>query len=144
MKFNWGHGITIFILLFMAFILTLVYKMHYRNADLVNDDFYEESLVLNDKKKSISNYKKLDFELILIQTEKGIEIVFPENYKIDKGDIHFYRAEDKALDKKYQLILNNQSKHILPYTDFIVGGYEVYIKWKKDEISYLFESEIKF
>jgi hypothetical protein len=68
MKLNWGHSITIVIILFMAFILTLVYKMHYRNADLVQDDFYEQEVLFNSKKESIFNYEKADFKIKIDQT----------------------------------------------------------------------------
>lgn len=144
MKFNWGHGITIFIVLFMAFIVTLVIKTFNHNADLVQDDYYEQEVLYNGKKESIHNYKNLDFELEIRQNPEGILIIFPENYSINKGHIQFYRADDKSLDKNYDLALDSDFKMTLPYSDFIVGKYEVNISWDKDKKSYLHQSEISF
>ncbi len=112
MKFNWGHGITIVIILFMSFILTLIYKMHYRDADLVQDDFYDQEVLFNAKKESIANYNSLDFQVEILQEPNGIEIIFPETYTPEYGTVEFYRADDKSLDRSYNLILDNNSKLI--------------------------------
>ncbi len=144
MKLNWGQSITIVILLFMAFILTLVYKMHYRNADLVQDDFYEQEVLFNSKKESVFNYERADFKLNIEQTPNGVELLFPSNFTFDGGSVLFYRADDKSLDKQYDLTVDDSSKQILPYTDFIVGKYEVNIGWNAGEKSYLYKSEINF
>jgi len=144
MKLNWGQSITLVILSFMAFILTLVYKMHYRNADLVQDDFYEQEVLYNSKKESIFNYERADFKLNIKQTPEGIEIQFPLDFSFTSGSIQFYRADDMLLDKEYKFDLNNEAKQILNYSDFIVGKYEVNISWNTDETSYLYKSEINF
>lgn len=145
MKLNWGQSITIVIILFMAFILTLVYKMHYRNADLVRDDYYEQEVLYNDKKQSIINYKNLDDKVKITQKEEGIIIQFPKNIKVEKGHVQFYRADDKSLDKNYDLELNNDLKMVLPYEDFKVGHYEINIRFDSpNKKSYLYESDIDF
>ena len=38
---NWGKGITIFMIAFMAFIGSMVYYAFTKNADLVQEDYYE-------------------------------------------------------------------------------------------------------
>jgi len=144
MKLNWGHSITIVIILFMAFILTLVYKMHYRNADLVQDDFYEQEVLFNSKKESIFNYEKADFKIKIDQTPNGIEIQFPLDFSFDSGLVFFYRADDMSLDKTYKLALDNEAKQVLKYKDFIVGKYELNISWNTAKKSYLHQSEINF
>ncbi len=145
MKLNWGQSITIVIILFMAFILTLVYKMHYRTADLVRDDYYEQEVLYNDKKQSVNDYNALNDKINITQKEEGIVIQFPSSLEVEKGHIQFYRADDKSLDKNYDLKLDKDLKMILPYTDFRVGKYEVNISFNTtDKTSYLHQSEINF
>lgn len=144
MKLNWGQSITIVILLFMAFILTLVYKMHFRNADLVQDDFYEQEVLFNSKKESIFNYEKSDIKLHVEQTPNGVELQFPIDFTFDEGSAMFYRADDKSLDREYKLTVDSTHKQILNYTEFIVGKYEINISWNKGDRSYLYQSEINF
>jgi len=144
MKLNWGQSITIVIILFMAFILTLVYKMHYRNADLVQDDFYEQEVLFNSKKESIFNYENANLQIHVEQTPEGIELQFPSDFTFDNGVVLFYRADDKSLDRQYPLSVNSNHRQILAYTEFIVGKYEINISWNNQEKSYLYQSEINF
>jgi len=144
MKLNWGQSITIVIILFMVFILTLVYKMHYRNADLVQDDFYEQEVLFNSKKESIFNYENADFKLHVEQTPEGVELQFPTDFTFENGSILFYRADDKSLDRQYDLSVNSNHKQILDYSDFIVGKYELNISWNNQKQSYLYQTEINF
>jgi hypothetical protein len=118
--------------------------MHYRNADLVQDDFYEQEVLFNSKKESIFNYERAGFELNIEQTPKGIEIIYPSPFSFDKGTVQFYRADDKSLDRQYSLTLNDSGKQVLAYSEFIVGKYEVNISWNNGEKSYLYNSEINF
>jgi hypothetical protein len=145
MKLNWGQSITIVIILFMVFILTLVYKMHYRSADLVRDDYYEQEVNYDAKKQSIINYKNSPNKIQIIQKEEGVVIQFPDSILISKGHIQFYRADNKALDKNYDLVLNDSHQMILPYNDFKVGRYEVNISYTTPEgVAFLDEEIIDF
>jgi len=144
MKLNWGQSITIVIILFMLFILTLVYKMHFRNADLVQDNFYEQEVLFDAKKESVFNYEKLDKKIEIKQTPNGIEILFPDNFSYDSGSVYFYRADDKSLDKTFNFNIDKNNKMVLPYSDFVVGRYEVNTNWTKDKQTYLYQTEISF
>ncbi|HIP35233.1 MAG TPA: hypothetical protein EYG85_00085 [Crocinitomix sp.] len=145
MKLNWGQSITLVIILFMGFILTLVYKMHYRDADLVRDDYYEQEVLYNGKKQSILNYKKLSDKIKITQKEEGIVINFPSSIHIKGGNVEFYRADDKSLDKNYNIELDKELRMILPYEDFRVGRYEINITFNDNSNkSYLYETTINF
>lgn len=144
MKFNWGWGITIFIALFIGFIVTLVYKTFTLNADLVRDDYYEQEVLFDDKQKTIVNYQHLDFKVGLDQVSDGIKIEFPKDYKTENGKVQFYRPDDMKLDKYYDLSLNDSGVMMLPYEDFFTGKYEVNISWDKNGKSYLYQSNIMF
>jgi len=118
--------------------------MHYRNADLVQDDFYEQEVLFNSKKESIFNYENADFKLHVEQTPEGVELQFPTDFTFENGSILFYRADDKSLDRQYDLSVNSNHKQILDYSDFIVGKYELNISWNNQKQSYLYQTEINF
>ncbi|MGV6862397.1 MAG: FixH family protein [Putridiphycobacter sp.] len=144
-KFNWGHGITIFIVLFMGLIVFMVYKTFTHNADLVRTDYYEQEVLFDAKKESINNYEKLTDKIEVVQKEEGIEFVFPKTPIFDSGDIQFYRPDDKKLDKSYEVKLDDSLKMVLPYTDFVVGRYEINIAWTDaNQKDYLHQSTIDF
>ena len=47
---NYGKGITIFMIAFIAFIASMVYYAFTKNADLVRDDYYENELLYDQQK----------------------------------------------------------------------------------------------
>ena len=119
--------------------------MHYRNADLVRDDYYEQEILYNDKKQSKINYQNLNDKINISQKEEGIIIQFPEIIEVEKGHVQFYRPDDKSLDKNYDLKLDKDLKMVLPYDDFRVGRYEINISFNSsNNKSYLYESDIDF
>ena len=48
---NYGKGITIFMIAFIAFIASMVYYAFTKNADLVRDDYYENELLYDQQKE---------------------------------------------------------------------------------------------
>lgn len=144
MKFNWGHGLTIAIICFMVFIVTLVYKTFDKNADLVRDDYYEQEVMFEVNKQSKENYNLSSYQVQITQEEIGVIISFPDSLKINKGEVKFYRADDKSLDKKYDLKLSDKNQQILSYSDFRVGKYEVNIEWNDEVKTYIYQTDIQF
>ena len=128
----------------MAFIVTLVVKTFYRSADLVQDNFYEQEVLFNAKKESMFNYERLEDKLKIEQSPKGIEIIFPTDFSFKNGTVYFYRADDKSLDKTFDFNINDTHKMVLPYSDFIVGNYEVNTKWENEGKTYLYKTIINF
>ncbi|MFK8037182.1 MAG: FixH family protein [Crocinitomicaceae bacterium] len=144
MKFNWGHGITIAILAFMSFIVYIVIQTFSLNADLVQDDFYEEEIRTNDKKLMIQNYSNLNENIEIEQAKEGILIIFPKKLANATGQIQFYRRDDKRLDKFFDIKLDKNNTHKLDYTEFLTGKYDIKIECKKNKTKYLHRTSILF
>ena len=49
-KFTWGHGVVIALLVFMAFILSMLFLFPngQKNSEMVTDNYYEEELKYQD------------------------------------------------------------------------------------------------
>lgn len=144
MKFNWGHGITVAIIAFMTFIIYIVVQTYGLNADLVQDDFYEEEVRTNEKKIMSQNYAKLNSKIEIEQKEEGILIIFPQELANATGKIQFYRRDDKRLDKFYEIKLDDNNVQTLAYNEFLVGKYDIKIECEKDQTKYLHQSSILF
>lgn len=144
MKLTWGHWITAAIIAFMSFIIYIVVQTFQLNADLVQDDFYEQEIRFNDKKKMIHNYKNLGQTIAVTATESGVEIVFPETLKNASGLIQFYRPDDKKLDREFDIELMADRTQILEYKNFREGKYEVNIEFTANTTPYLHQSSILF
>jgi hypothetical protein len=71
---NWGKGITIFMVAFMAFIGSMVYYAFTKNADLVEEDYYENELNYDKNKESKSNYDVMEEESNAHSTRRGCSV----------------------------------------------------------------------
>lgn len=78
MKFNWGTGITIFIVLFVVSMSAMVFKASQQNVDLVTEDYYEKELAFQDLKDKealvLSHFKEqISYK---IENDK-LQLIFP-------------------------------------------------------------------
>jgi len=144
MKLNWGYGITITIILFMGFIIYLVIQTFQLNADLVQDDFYEQEVLFDEKKQSIQNYAALEQKVLIIKQPDGIQIQFPKSMKTIEGEIKFYRPDDKELDKNFTIIIDEERIQMFDYSEFLEGRYNIIVAFRSDNKSYLHQSTINF
>lgn len=142
MKFNWGIGITIFIVAFMTFILSFVVRASQANSDLYAEDYYEQEINYQEKidaKNNAIGYKK-DFKFN--QTEDFFVVTFPASIEnIETGQVMFYRPENADFDKTYQLELNN-GLMAFPKENLKKGTYYLNISWKRNGLDYLVEQTI--
>ena len=129
MKLTWGHGITIAIIAFMAFIIYMVVQTFQLDADLVQDDFYEQEVLFDEKKISIQNYSALADKIEITQLPEGIQFQFPKSMKDIEGKITFYRPDDKKLDKDFEINLSDNNVQRLDYNLFREGRYSIIIKF---------------
>ncbi|MFK8045971.1 MAG: FixH family protein [Crocinitomicaceae bacterium] len=144
MKFNWGHGITIAIIAFISFIVYIVIQTFSLNADLIQDDFYEEEIRTNEKKLMGQNYDKLSNKIQIKKAEEGVLILFPTELKNASGKIQFYRRDDKRLDKFFSIQMDSLNIQQLKYDEFLKGSYDIKIECEKDKTKYLHQTTILF
>ena len=142
---NWGKGITIFMIAFMAFIGSMVYYAFTKNADLVQEDYYENELNYDKNKESKANYEVMEEEVMLTQQEEGVVLEFPEHVVLaEDGKIKFYRPDQKKYDREFDLKLNENNQQILSYENFKEGYYDVTVEWSDGAKNYIFEDQISF
>lgn len=142
---NWGKGITIFMVAFMAFIGSMVYYAFTKNADLVQEDYYENEINYDKNKESKANYDVMEEKVMLTQKEEGVVLEFPGHIVLaDEGKITFYRPDQKKFDREFDLKLNENHQQILSYENFKEGYYDVTVEWSDGAKNYIFEDQISF
>ena len=142
MKINWGTGIVISIVLFMAFILFFVYKSltpEYAH-DLVSDEYYKDELHYQKEIDKENNASKLKSIIQLSNSKKGIIIQFPDSldYHQIKGIISFQRYSNKKLDFNKDINLNS-NELIVPDSMLVTGKWIVKVDWNYKGQEYLFK-----
>ena len=143
---NWGKGITLFMLSFMAFIGSMVYIAFTKNADLVRDDYYENELAFDQNKSEKANYMALNQPIHIEKNELGVNFIFPKEMNADKGGrIEFYRPDQKKYDCEFKLQMNEDHVQRLDYSNFRDGYYDISVHWTDaNDKAYIFESNISF
>ena len=140
MKFNWGTGIVISILSFIAFIMFFVYRMatdNQVNHELVTEDYYAQELTFNEEYEAEQRAAALDDPLTLRADTSGITAVFPRAHINDlKGTLRLYRPSNEALDFELPIVLDAQGEMNIPANIAIDGRWDMIITWQSSGIDY--------
>ena len=146
MKINWGVGIVIAFVLFIAFIMYFVIRMNVDDKfdhDLVTDEYYQEELKYQESIDKETNARALTTNVSWSKTDDGLLITFPTNldYKRIKGKVFLYRPSNKQLDMEVPISLSNHYL-LIPDDSLLDGRWNIYIDWEYNNTSYLFKEEI--
>lgn len=146
MKMNWGTGVVIAMILFMAFILSFVYKsvvMKEYQHELMSEDYYRDELHYQEEIDKINNASELEENVKIIRSENGILIEFPEGLDSDQitGKISLLRPSNKKLDLIVDIALKS-SKQLIQEDQLVSGKYLVIIDWKNGEDEYMFKDNL--
>ncbi len=142
MKFSWGTGILIFLIMFLtACGIFIVFAVSQKNS-LVHKNYYERgadySRQMEINKRSVKYQKTIYFQ----DKAQQISISFPDNFSEDlkTGEILFFRPSDISKDLKVEMkpIKNIQ---LVDKINLIKGRYLVKFSWQSDA-EYYIEKEL--
>jgi len=144
-KFNWGTGIFIAIVMFMIFILSFVYKsiaIDKYQHELVSEDYYKDELHYQQDIDKLNNAAKLDQNIALNNSEKGITIIFPDDmdFKQIKGKIIFQKLSNKKLDFTKDITLESH-RFLIPDSVLVPGKWVIRIDWNYNGEEYLLKED---
>ena len=95
MKFNWGTGITIGMILFMGFIITLSVKMIGSKVDLVTKDYYEQGIEFEEHLNQVkaANAFSQPVTVAVNYSAAQVQITLPAEFSNQsvKGTVLFFR-----------------------------------------------------
>lgn len=145
---NWGRGIVIAIICFIAFIMYFVVKMNADDKydhDLVTDKYYEKELIYQKEIDAAKNAAKLGEDITVAKTEKGLEIKFPSVFETDKikGKVFLYRPSNKQLDFEIPILLSDNYL-LVPDKRLLGGRWNITADIDYDKKRYLFKKEITY
>lgn len=139
MKFNWGHGLFVVIILGITGFLTLVFITTRERIDMVTDEYYPKELKYQDQIEKTKNYNALT-QKIELKVNGDLAVIFPK--LTDKpegitGNIHIYRPSDKRLDLQKEIQLDTTFTAMFNKSALQSGKYEVIIEWQANNQPYL-------
>lgn len=148
MKLNWGTGIVLAFIGFIAFIMYFIVSMNVDDKydhDLVSEDYYSDELKYQADIDKLKNANDLSTNISYERTDEGLKINFPEdiNYKEITGNMFLYRPSNKQLDFETAISLSN-SYLLIPDKRLVDGRWNIKIDWQYKGKSYLFKESIVY
>ena len=147
-KFNWGHGLALTLFAFVIFISQFVYRSFFsEEADhkLTSETYYQEGLDVQKEIDWQENANKLENNITTKNTDKGIEIIFPEGYDYHKisGDLKLQRVSNKDIDIITDFKLKDQIL-LIPNKDLEKGYYKLKVNWSYNAVLYQYRAKIAY
>ncbi len=141
-KFNWGTGILIAIIIFMAITVTTVIFLMNQKVDLVTDNYYAKEIKYQQQIDRMNRTNELGDGVAINSETNYVRIVFPKssNEKNIKGTIQFYRPSDSAKDFTLPLILDSSYQQLVPAKILEKGYWRIKLDWTQDSLDYYKES----
>jgi hypothetical protein len=141
MKFNWGTGIFIVIVIFLIAVIAFFIFINTLDINLVEDNYYEKELVYQERIEKINNTSglpgKIDFSI-----EPGILIIqFPaiDSTLSPAGSVLLYRPSDPKKDLTVPLQLDGSFRQSIDISGISKGKWTVKLEWEMGGKDYYFE-----
>ena len=137
MKFNWGTGILIFLILFLlAAALFIAFAMR-QNVSLVHEDYYERGVdhtAQMDLEERSAPYREA---IKAVQLEGSLQISMADSVSVsaDSARIHLYRPSDERLDISLPYD-PGRGALIIPGENLEAGRYILKLTWFSRGLEY--------
>ncbi|KEO75262.1 FixH family protein [Anditalea andensis] len=139
---NWGHGIAIFFVCFVTFMLVLVVKAFQENIDLVTENYYQEELDYQTRIDKIKNNQLLIVPVEVTSEQGGINIQFPELGSPITGKIQVFRPSDAQFDLIRDVDPDIYYRQHISTSALPGGFYKIKISWEAEGMEYYTEESV--
>ena len=131
-KFNWGTGIFIFIIIFVVSMLTMVYFSFQQDNELVDESYYPRGMEYQQQIDRRERAQQLSYPFNAEQINHELIVAYPSEFKemaFEKGEIYFYRPSSQKFDLKEEMKPGSDLKQTFPLSRFHSGKYIVKYSW---------------
>lgn len=138
---NWGKGILLTIILFVAFIMTLVViSVKQDDIHLVTENYYEKEIKYQEQIEREKSAAQLSREVLVFDNAtKSILLDLPIGAK---GEIQLFRPSDARLDQLVPLEIKEAGKTSISLSELKAGYWRVKLTWVENGVEYYEESKI--
>ena len=143
-KFNWGTGITLFILLFISFYIFLIFLTKSKTFDMVTKEYYPESIIFENQIEKSRHAKALNeaIEIQIINDTLIIKLPAWEDGNLASGIFEFYRPSNADDDVSIAVKVNNLGIQKVYPSGLIPGRYVLKADWIMNGIGYYDEISV--
>jgi len=122
MKFNWGTGILIFLILFLLAAAAFIIFAMSQDVNLVHKDYYEKGVDYTDQMNVITRSQPFIEKIKVQQNENGLLISLDSALAatIDSGKVLLYRPSGSNQDLEF--LMGKPVGNIFISSDKLIGG----------------------
>jgi hypothetical protein len=144
MKWNWGTGIFIVIVLFLGACAAFIIYSQHQVWSLVEEDYYPKELRYEEKLVKMRNANALSEQLFVITGKTDLTVRFPADFRRKQitGTIDIYRPSDEKLDVIVPVGVDTSLTQFIPLTRMTHGRYVVKVDWSSEGKNYFKEQDI--
>ncbi|GBD90214.1 fixH [bacterium BMS3Abin04] len=144
MKLNWGTGILVFYVLFMAVSIWFISFAMSKDVNLVTDDYYSKEIKYQEQIDRVKRTNNLPEKLKVKVLGENIVFRFPSIFKSDKieGNILLYRPSNRYYDHSLSIELNKNNEQSFSSENLLKGLWKIKVDWTVDSLTYFNEENI--
>ncbi len=144
-KFNWGTGIFIFIVLFLLVNAFVIYKSFQQRNDLVTEEYYPRGLEYQKQIDRFANTNALSGKIEIKEAGNELVIVYPTELKGKdvKGKVIFFRPSDERADFNDSIHFDTAMIQRIVVSNMMKGKYIAKFFWIMDGKEYAHENIVR-
>lgn len=138
---DWGKGIVLTIIGFVALIMTMVViSVRMDGIELVTENYYEEEIKYQDRIDESNSAMELDREVISYDSQtQVIELDLPNG---TVGSLQLFRPSDSSLDQVIAVKVTHSGKTEVPLKELKTGYWRVQLNWSENGVDHYQEKKI--
>ncbi len=143
MKFNWGTGILVFLILFLSAAAVFIFFAMRQDVNLVHEDYYEQGVDYSaqmDVDARSAKYK----DAFKTYTKDGSFVVDFEKslaLSIDSGTVLLFRPSSSSLDVSIPFGQTDSTLNI-PMSNLVTGRYILKLSWYSSGLKFAIDETI--
>lgn len=144
-KFNWGTGIFVFIILFLLANAFVIYKSFQQKYDLVDKEYYPQGLEYQKQIDRFANANAFSSDIQIVPSGSDLLITYPTELKNKKinGKVIFFRPSDEEADFSDSIRFDTSMVQRISADKMLKGKYIAKFFWVMDEKEYAYESTVR-
>jgi hypothetical protein len=129
---NWGHKLTIVIILFLITIISMVIFASQQTNEMVDANYYQKELKYQDVINAKKNLLAVSEANLVTQDATSVLVHFPEGTYTDltEGSIEMLRPDSKAKDITLLVEPKDYGRKSISKSNMSKGMYRARLSWK--------------
>ncbi|MEI2758801.1 MAG: FixH family protein [Bacteroidia bacterium] len=142
MKFNWGHGIALVLIIFAASILVFVFVASKQKNELVTEKYYEKAVAYQQRIDAEKNALNQNADVKYNISSGQLMLTLGKSMSNANGTFQFYKPDNAGKDFNTLFQVNDTGFYSATIPQLTHGQWKVNVSWNIDSLEYFYEKKI--